>query len=155
MALKKILFELSEDWHGSGAETLWAEEIEGKQFRLDNTPFYVKNVSCGDVVTATEKNGFLVLKEVVKRGGHSTYRIIIDHSKTPFEKFKECWGRFSQFGCTYEGGPEFKSNDCVLKLYAIDLHPEANIDEVYAELEKGESNGLWEFEEGHCYKKGE
>lgn len=150
--LVKILFELDEDWHGSSTETLWAEKTGEDQYRLDNTPFYAKGVSFGDTVTAKEKQGFLKYESVMKRGGHSTYRIIIDHAKVSPNKFQKYWKRFSELACTYEGGPEFQSEDKKLKLYALDVHPEANLDQVYAKLQAGEDEGIWEFEEGHCYE---
>ncbi len=153
--LIKVLFELNEDWHGCSTETLWAEKVGEDQYRLDNTPFYVKGVSFGDIITAKEKQGFLKYESVLKRGGHSTYRIIIDHAKVPINKFQNYWKHFSELACTYEGGPEFRSKDKNLKIYAIDVHPEVKLDQVYAKLQKGEHEGIWEFEEGHCYEKNE
>ncbi len=149
--LVKILFELDENWHGSTTETLWAQKTKEGQYRLDNTPFYVKGVSYGDIVTAEEKEGHLKFSSVAKRGGHSTYRLIVDHAKISPIEFKKHWEKFSKMACTFEGGPEFQSEDKKLKVYAVDIHPEANLDKVYEQLQIGEDAGVWEFEEGHCF----
>ncbi len=152
--LVKIWFELDEDWHGSSTETLWAQKVGKEQYRLDNSPFYAKGVSFGDIVTATERDGRLKFNSVVKRGGHSTYRVIVDHIKMPPTEFQKYWDKFSKMACTFEGGPEFSSEDKQLKIYSVDIHPEANLDKVYEYLQSAEDDGIWEFEEGHCYENG-
>ena len=36
------------------------------------------------------------------------------------------------------------------RLLAIDVPPETDVHAAYALLEKGETDGFWDFEEGHC-----
>ena len=58
----KICFPLEPDedgWPPVTAETLWAVELGGGLFRLDNIPFYARGVSDGDTVSAIRKMGFL------------------------------------------------------------------------------------------------
>jgi hypothetical protein len=52
-------FPESQDW-----EELWATPIQGDTFRLDNTPFFVKDIAAGDVVSAVKTEaGFLRIRE--------------------------------------------------------------------------------------------
>lgn len=63
----------SQDW-----EELWATP-SGGAFRLDSSPFFENRVSKGDVVTASiQGEGFLQFERVVERGGHSTFRALVD-----------------------------------------------------------------------------
>ena len=85
----------------------------------------------------------LIFLRIVSRGGHSTYRIRLpigsDHNF-----FLEQWLALEKLGCTYEG-----SSASTKRLYALDIPPNANVAAVYLVLEKGEQEGIWEFEEAH------
>jgi hypothetical protein len=77
--LTKIRFALPDEDQAAGveAENLWAAVLEGSRYRIDNIPFYVYGVSLDDVVRAEEIGGRLVFREVISRGGHSTYRVLV------------------------------------------------------------------------------
>jgi hypothetical protein len=140
--LKRIVFPLEPDaWHGYVTETMWAEEAGAQSYRLRNVPFYALGVSFRDIVRARNEEGVLIFAEVIARGGHSTYRIILA-AEPDQNTFQEFWNPLQSVGCTYESA--------TLRLLAIDVPPEADIYQVYALLEEGESKGVWEFEEGHC-----
>lgn len=141
--LVKVLFWLEpETGEGAATETLWAERLDERRFRLRNAPFFVFGVSVEDVVLArTSEDGVLEFEAVVVHGGHSTYRLKID-AAAPAERVQQGWQALEQLGCTYEQGPG--------ALRAVDVSPKANIHKVYALLEQGELEGLWEFDEGHC-----
>ena len=62
--------------------------------------------------------------------------------ETTEEKFARDWEPLEKLGCTYE-----RANR---RLVAIDVPPRSDVYAVYAVLEDGEKDGLWEFEEGHC-----
>lgn len=129
------------DWHGSGAETVWAEPLGRGRYRLDNSPFYFFDLSYRDVVEAEpDENGQLCFRRVAERGGHSTYRLM--RAECPTEIFEQAWRPLKALGCTFEGGPG--------RLLSVDVPPEANIHEVYALLETGKLSGVWDLEEGHC-----
>ena len=140
--LVKVLFQLEPNaWHGSATETLWAERVDPRRLRLRNVPFFAFGVSVEDVVFARVTEGLLEFDGVSIRGGHSTYRIIPKATASP-ESLKQRWQELEQLGCTYEQGPG--------RLRATDVPPKADIYKVYALLEQGEREGIWEFEEGHC-----
>jgi hypothetical protein len=139
----KVLFHLeSEGGRRPATETLWAERIDQRRFRLRNVPFFVFGVSVEDVVLAqTSEDGVIEFEAVLIHSGHSTYRIMARAASSP-EVLQQKWQGLEQLGCTYEQGPG--------SLRAVDVPPSADIYEVYKLLEQGEHEGVWEFEEGHC-----
>lgn len=138
--LRKMTIELEAgSWHGSGSESVWVQPVGQNRYVLENSPFYAFGVSYQDVVRANEKNGQLFFGEIVARGGHSTYRIILLDSK---ELFEEYWQVLQQLGCTYEEG--------LNRLLSVDIPPLTDIHAAYKVLEAGEKAGVWSFEEGHC-----
>lgn len=140
----KVLIPLPEDSdHGLGAENLWAESVADGAYRVRNIPTWAYELSLDDVIEAHEaEDGRLTLDRVVRRGGHSTYRIIPD-AGTDEATFLARWAPLHDAGCTYESHSDRAR-------YAVDVSPEANIHKVYALLHAGEDDGVWEFEEGHC-----
>ena len=140
--LVKVLFRLEPGaWHGSSTETLWAERLDQRRFRLRNVPFFALGVSVEDVIFARDLDAIFEFEQVSIRAGHSTYRIIAKVTIS-LEQLKRQWQELELLGCTYEQGPG--------RLWAVDVPPNADIHKVYAVLEDGERNGIWEFEEGHC-----
>jgi hypothetical protein len=124
-----------------GTESMWAEVCGGGRYRLRNSPFYAYGVSFLDVVVAEHLEGQLTVTRIILRGGHSTYRLKLADATTQ-EEFLRRWAVIEALGCNYEGGNR--------RLYAVDIKPEADIHAVYRELERGENEGVWIFEEAHC-----
>jgi hypothetical protein len=138
----KIVVELESDaWHGFQTESLWAVPLGGDTYLVRNVPFYAKGLSHEDTVSAVPGLGVPVVSAVVKRGGHSTYRFILEDGAAeaawiPF------WQPIEEAGCTYERAGT--------TLFAVDVPPQTDIQRVYKLLEAGEKAGVWGFEEGHC-----
>jgi hypothetical protein len=82
-----------------------------------------------------------VFEEVVFCGGHSTYRIFVEEEADE-ARFNEHWQPLEALGCTFERGDE--------KFLAVDVPKDADIYAAYELLERGEVEGVWAFEEGHC-----
>src|SRR5687768_11693591 len=61
-----------EEW-----ESLWATALGGNLFKIDNIPFYAKNLSCDDVVEAVREAGEYHLNRVVNFSNNSTIRVVI------------------------------------------------------------------------------
>lgn len=140
--LEKVFFPLdSSDWHGSGSESVWAKRLKYDRFMIMNIPFYVNDISLDDIIVVQYSEEKLWFKSVIKRGGHSTYRILLlnNINENLFDKY---WKALEKNGCTYEKGKT--------RFYAIDVPPSSDIYKVYQLLEKGEQDSIWEFEEGHC-----
>jgi len=60
-------------------EKLWAEQIDNDTYRIDNVPLYVLDVNNRDVVKGLpdSSTGEVVFQEVLRRGGHSTFRVVM------------------------------------------------------------------------------
>jgi hypothetical protein len=109
---------------------------------VDNVPFYVYGVSCGDaVIGILLDDGLYAFGGIEQKAGHSTYRVFQTKRATD-RVFEAKWSEIEQMGCTRENGGE--------GFYAIDVPPDANIYGVYELLERGEEEGVWVFEEGDC-----
>lgn len=144
-SLKKVLFELNADsWHGYSTESVWAEPTSSNRYRLRNTPFFAKGVSFEDIVFIQEQDGDLVFEATSIAAGHSTYRILLEKS-VPDSDFLKYWHSLEEAGCSYESADREK-----VLLLAVDVPPNADINIVYELLDKGEKDGIWGFEEGHC-----
>ena len=80
-------------------ETLWAFDLGGGHYRLDNTPWYAYGISWQDVVEARlDPDGQLQLVKVVSKSGNRTVRI------TAEEPFKDEWlEKIVSFGASFEG----------------------------------------------------
>lgn len=129
-------------WHGHATETVWADRTAHDSFRLRSIPLFVNGVSVGDVVAVRWDAGQAVLDHVILRGGHSTYRIFLLKVGLTSEAFTSRWYPLEKIGCRYERG--------TTHLLAVDVPSYADIQLVYALLQKGEDDKVWEFEEGHC-----
>lgn len=74
--------ETTDDWPPVSSETLWVEELSYGRFRIDNSPFFVRDLAVDDIVVGLEtESPFLTFVEKVASGGHSTVWVItIDQS---------------------------------------------------------------------------
>ena len=139
--LVKVCFKLDKaDWHNHVTESLWAEPVDSKRYRLKNVPFYAYGVSYDDTVIVADTETERVVQAVSGRSGHSTYRIFVSNTET-LQRFAEYWAPLEQLGCTFERATE--------RLFAVDVPPEADIHKAYRALTKGETAGVWDFEEAH------
>jgi len=82
-----------------------------------------------------------VLQDVVRRGGHSTYRIYAKSDRSSPEVVNVLTN-LEKLRCDLEPATN--------KIVGVDVLPEADVYEVYRVLEEAEGNGILEFEEGHC-----
>ena len=106
-------------------ETLWADDLGGGRYRLDNVPFFVRDVSLGDVVAAApDESGLPVMTAVLEKSGNRTLwvrfpgPIAADH---PFLEFLKA------AGCSYEGARA--------SLFAVNVPPGADLDAVARYIE--------------------
>ncbi len=146
VTLKKMTFHCESNCLNGGAdETMWVKPLpeggDNNLYEIENSPFYMRNISYLDIVSAEILDGILLYKSTIKSGGHSTYRLLV---RADSKLWDEWWHRLAVHGCTYEFGHHEG-----LILYAVDVPGNANIDEVYKILSEGEVEGAWVFEEGH------
>lgn len=85
MSLLKIHFRLDQDEDGYpsvAVESMWAKmDADVSGFTLDNIPFFVREATMGDTVTATQEDGLYWFDQVVLRSGNSLLRaVFFDHA---------------------------------------------------------------------------
>jgi hypothetical protein len=76
----------SKSWEGM------LSRATGQGFLVESVPFYLKNVSRGDLVAA-EAGDFLRFRHLVKRGGYNTYRLLMDGVSEESNKQYPSWKR--------------------------------------------------------------
>jgi hypothetical protein len=149
--LVKVIFELDRsEWHGHDSEGIWTTPIAGtewRHFRLLNSPFFAMGISYQDVVKAKPVEHELLFEEVVERGGHSTYMLILEGSRALVSSY---WRLLENLGCSYESG-HIKLSMGQREIYSVDVPPSADIYEVYELLERGEKDKVWLFQEGYAH----
>jgi hypothetical protein len=110
---------------------------------LENVPFYARGLSFGDAVDARLEDGILVFAGVNRRGGHSTYRIVLAERVTiRSNAFLALWDRIAMLGCSFEHASH--------RLVAIDVPPDSDAAAVHELLERGRQTRVWEFDVLHC-----
>jgi Domain of unknown function (DUF4265) len=146
----KVILHLDPDsWHGTSTEGIWTRLVQplGDKtnvkaiVEVDNIPFHSKSVSLGDKLCLDFNSGIPMIDAIVERGGHSTYRIVVEKENSNASSLLDT---IKAMGCDWEWA-EFNEG----KLYALDIPPEVDIDDVYKILEKGLREGSWLFEEGY------
>jgi len=138
----KIVVELEPGETPYATESVWAEQISDRRFRILNSPFFAFGISFEDEVEAKPFGEVFKFVRVVQRSGRSTYRIILQNDNTiEGPEFLERWKLFREAGCTFESANS--------RYIAVDMPRSANVAVLYQLLESGEEQGVWVFEEGH------
>lgn len=135
---KKIVFKLEkeEDDHPPNEwESLWATENRNGLYVIDNIPFFVRDISCGDTVSVLEKDGKLFFERVVKKSLNSVLRVItFDPAAVP-----QLRAQLFNLKCESE-------QSHIPNLIAVEVPATTDLDLVLEFLDKGEKDQLWEYE---------
>lgn len=129
------------DPSGGAAEWVWAKPEGNNTFVLKNVPTFAKGLSYGDVLKARIEGDVRVFENVVRRGGHSTYRVYASSDRRNPEVMRVIQN-LEQMHCEIENATE--------QIVGVDVLPEADIYAVYKALDDAERAGILEFQEGHC-----
>lgn len=106
-------------------------------YKLDNIPFYVKELALGDVVSArADADGALCFSELVHPSGHSTVHLLFSNEGD----VKPTRDELKRMGCA----SELSDLPC---LVAGDVPPHVPYDRVKVLLERGERDGVFEYQE--------
>ena len=144
----KVLFELKRDEDGyppADTEGLWAEPLGKNLFKIDNVPFFVKGISCEDVVEAVpDSEGELRYRSLVKPSARNTLRVIVfrespDSRPLP-DRVADLRRQLEEVGCSTELSH-------MQGLIAVDMDA-VSIGKALGVLQSGEKANLWEYEEG-------
>lgn len=135
--LVKVYVDLPNHW-ATGGESFWAKPVGPDLYELENAPFYSYGLNYLDVVRAVENNeGLLEVSEVVKSSGHRTLRIFFGSSLDESGQ-QELLVELMTLDVSFE-----RADDRYL---AIDVHPEADYDEVCDKVWQLQQSGLLDYE---------
>lgn len=145
--LVHVVFELEVDdegWPPVGAERVWAEPLGSDTYRLDNTPWFARNVAADDIVRAVAPNDDLwpVYVETVEWSGNYTIRIIPFPGGALHGSLQAVLDLFTPLGAYGEGAAPTHP------IVALTIPPAADIRGAHALLVQGKDDGWWDYEEG-------
>ena len=135
-----------DSWDGAVTEDLWVKLVKALPphraiVEVRNIPASTKSLSFGDKISVMYREGKVKFDAIVERGGHSTYRIFVEHQSPDASRMLDL---IKAMGCDWEAGPHLSG-----KLYAVDVPPEVNIHDVHEILDKGRREGHWFCQEGY------
>ncbi|MEV0582730.1 DUF4265 domain-containing protein [Nonomuraea sp. NPDC050310] len=140
----RVVFELEQDedgWPPAGSERLWAIPVAPGRVRLDNIPFFVRGVACGDVVrTELDAEGTIWAKEVVEFSDNCTIRVVPGRNGDLEGDLNTVLNLFAPLGVEGEGLAQFG-------LVALNIPPAADLAGAKRLLVEGQ-DGWWDYEEG-------
>lgn len=122
-------------------EVLWGRWTSSGIARVENIPLLAFGVSRGDEVRVGHDGDVLRFAGVERRGGHSTYRVMLSDS-SPTPGCETALDSLASMGCGFERMTQ--------RFIAIDIPPQADIFAAYEVLDQGMSDGCWTFEEAFC-----
>lgn len=135
---EKIVFRLEKDADGyppDDYESLWADKRGESLYIVDNIPFFVRDVSPGDIVRVKEVGGRFYFDGVEEKSLNSVLRVIAyDASIVPTLRVElKALGADSELSH-------------IPNLVAVEVPEDAQLDAVLGYLEHGEIRGEWEYE---------
>lgn len=100
--------EIEDDWPPASVESLWAVDQGDGTVKLDNVPWFVRGVACGDVVaTQTDVDGLRRAGDVVRRSENCTIRLIVFRDGGSGAARQSVLNVFHQLGVCGEGIEKF------------------------------------------------
>ena len=140
-----VVFDLAveDGWPPVGSERLWAFRLGGDLYRIDNVPWFVRELSVGDVVRTQvpDADSQPVFSEVVERSDHVTIRLICFRRGPLGGDLARALEPFTALGVYGEGISQYG-------MLALDIEPTAALPAVVSVLRRGVEDGSWEYEEG-------
>jgi hypothetical protein len=134
----KIQVELPDNAEFSG-ESFWARPLGDRLYELRNAPFFAHGLNWGDVVQCEEALGCRpIVTGVVRRGGHRTLRVtfLVEDEGLRDDVLAELRAR----GASHEHAWD--------TLYALDVRPDADLEDVVAFVDEKAREGVLEYAPG-------
>lgn len=141
----KIRFRLERDedgWPPAESEGVWAVALGGDAYRIDNIPWFVRDVAADDVFQAEpDADGVMWARQRLSASGNCTIRVI-PHREGPLRGSEQAvLDIFVPLGVSGEGHGG-------ISIVALSVPPDAAIGEIKQRLQLGERGGWWAYEEG-------
>ena len=136
--LTKVHVDLPNHW-ATGGESMWARELGGDHYRLENVPFYAYGLNFHDVVEARSPAPDLkpFVLRVTERSGHRTIRVSFSEAVPEVDRIAHL-SALRELNVTFER--------CTARYFALDLEPEANVDDVRDRLDALEAEDVLAYE---------
>jgi hypothetical protein len=135
----KMTFILKKDGDGyppDDTETVWVEDLGKSQYRIDNIPFYIRDISPDDIVEGEFSAGRLVFRRLLIRSKLSVIRVIFfDQSKSDI-----VMASLVANGCRWEGSH-------LSNLYSVELPPSVKLEAIRSFLDLQTSYDVLDYEE--------
>jgi hypothetical protein len=141
-----VVFELEPDedgWPPVGAERVWATHLGGDAYRIENPPWFVRDLAVGDVVEARppDADSHPVFVRVLEPSDHITVRLVVFERGPLQGDLARAMQPFVALGAWGEGAQDYA-------MVALDIESSMPLAEVRAMLVVGERDGSWAYEEG-------
>lgn len=140
-----VVFELTveDGWPPVASERVWAFDLGGDQYRIDNAPWFVRDLAVGDVVRAhaPDADSDPVFADLVQRSDHITIRLVCFRDGPTEGDLTRALEPFTTLGVYGEGASQYA-------MLALDIEPTAPLPAVVSTLRRGVENRSWEYEEG-------
>jgi hypothetical protein len=133
----------SDGWPPVSSEDVWGVAVSEDMIRVDNIPWFVRDVSVGDLIRVRPLSaGLYKAVEKIAWSGNCTIRIILLDPGMEMRAggIAEVVAKFDTLGADGE----------ILATYnmaAINIPPSANVREAKMLLIEGEGKGWWTYEE--------
>ncbi len=136
----KVKFNIPQDEDGYppvSVESVWAKATSSdNSFTLENTPFFIRNVTLGDTITATQEDGVHWFDSIVDKSKNSLLRAVFFKP----EQMPRIQDILVRLGCACE-------YLAAHKLMAINVPYQADLAAIQAILESEAENGFLDYEE--------
>lgn len=116
-------------------ESVWATKI-GDNYRIDNIPFFAKNIAYGDIIKVENDDGSLYFERLLIPSGNSVIQMVIFDE----QEVNIIGNELVNLGCDWEGSH-------IKNYIAIHIPKEVSYDIVKLYLEEGTKNKRWDFRE--------
>lgn len=136
----KVKFNIPQDedkYPPVSVESVWAKAASAKNsFTLENTPFFIRNVTLGDTVAATHEGGIHWFDSIVEKSNNSLLRAVFFKP----EQMPRVQGILVKLGCACEYLASHK-------LMAINVPYRTDLATIQAILESEAESGFLDYEE--------
>ncbi|MFI8303649.1 DUF4265 domain-containing protein [Streptomyces sp. NPDC085927] len=139
--------EIEDDWPPASVESLWGIDQGDGTARIDNIPWFVRGIACGDIVaTEPDEEGVRWAGEVVRRSENCTIRLIVFRGGGSGAARQSVINAFRELDVDGEGIERFG-------MVALAVPLTADLTKVQRLLKHGVAKEWWAMEEGYITAK--
>lgn len=138
----KVIIEVVDEDDKVIKESLWAQDLGSNMCQLDNIPFYAFRYSTDDIVKVENISDQMYVIELINPSGNSTVRLLFETEEILLRT------REILKSMALESESSLSA-----KLLAVNIPKSRNYQEIKKFLQKGEVDGVWEYEEACISEK--